>query len=144
MRWSVFFYLSSKRNRKFKHLVQTKPMGENTITNIMKVGKYPQLVLALKKVRKKFMNHNARITTVSKLKKTKICKFRICRQCHRPQRYKLPQQLRSSRRRSATMTLSCNMPSEIMKTQALRKSKSYINILAVSDITTTVAPLTHR
>ena len=37
LRWSVFFYLSSKRNRKFKHLVQTKPMGENTITNIMKV-----------------------------------------------------------------------------------------------------------
>ena len=38
MRWSVFFYLSSERNRKFKHLVQTKPMGENTITNIMKVS----------------------------------------------------------------------------------------------------------
>ena len=38
MRWSVFFYLSSKRNREFKHLVRTKPMGENTITNIMKVS----------------------------------------------------------------------------------------------------------
>ena len=39
IRWTVFFfYLSSKRNRKFKHLVQTKPMGENTITNIMKVS----------------------------------------------------------------------------------------------------------
>ena len=33
-----FFYLSSKRNRKFKHLVQTKPMGENTTTHIMKVS----------------------------------------------------------------------------------------------------------
>ena len=33
-----FFYLSSKRNRKFKHLVQTEPMGENIITNIMKVS----------------------------------------------------------------------------------------------------------
>ena len=32
-----FFLLSSKRNRKFKHLVQTKPMGENTITHTMKV-----------------------------------------------------------------------------------------------------------
>ena len=31
-----FFYLSSKRNRKFKHLVRTEPMGEKTITNIMK------------------------------------------------------------------------------------------------------------
>ena len=35
MRWSGSLYLSSKRNRKFndKHLVQTKPKGENTITN---------------------------------------------------------------------------------------------------------------
>ena len=38
MRWSVSFYFSSKRNRKFKHLVQTKPVCENTITNIMKVS----------------------------------------------------------------------------------------------------------
>ena len=40
MRCSVFFFLpgSSKRNRKFQDLVQTKPMGENTITNIMKVS----------------------------------------------------------------------------------------------------------
>ena len=32
------FHRSSKRNRKFndKHLVQTKPKGENTISNIMK------------------------------------------------------------------------------------------------------------
>ena len=32
-----FFLPQSKRNQKFKHLVQTKPMGENTITDIMKV-----------------------------------------------------------------------------------------------------------
>ena len=40
MRWFFFLFLPqySKRNRKFKHLVQTKPMGENTITNIMKVS----------------------------------------------------------------------------------------------------------
>ena len=38
MRWSVSFYLSSKGNRKFKHLVQTKPMGEKIITNIMKLS----------------------------------------------------------------------------------------------------------
>ena len=52
MRWSVFFYLSSKRNRKFnhKHLVQTKPMVENTISNIMKVS--VANTIALKKVRK--------------------------------------------------------------------------------------------
>ena len=34
MRWSVFFYLSSKQNRKFKYRVQTKPMGENTIVSV--------------------------------------------------------------------------------------------------------------
>ena len=38
MRWSVFLYLSKKRNQKFKCLVQTKPMGENTVTRIMKVS----------------------------------------------------------------------------------------------------------
>ena len=64
-----FFYLSSKRNRKFKHLVQTKPMGENIITSIMKVSAADT---SLKKVRKKFRNRRARKTTVSKLKKAMI------------------------------------------------------------------------
>ena len=65
-----FFYLSSKRNRKFKHLVQTKPMGENTITNIMKVS---VAGTSLKESKKNVStNHSARKTTVSKLKKAKI------------------------------------------------------------------------
>ena len=64
-----FFYLSSKRNRKFKHLVQTKPMGENIITSIMKVSAADT---SLKKVQKKFRNRRARKTTVSKLKKAMI------------------------------------------------------------------------
>ena len=36
----VCFFSSSAANetQKFKHLVQTKAMGENTITNIMKVS----------------------------------------------------------------------------------------------------------
>ena len=38
MRCSVFLYLSGKRNRKFKHLVHTRTIGENTITNRMKVS----------------------------------------------------------------------------------------------------------
>ena len=64
-----FFYLSSKRNRKFKHLVQTKPIGENIITNITKVS---VAGTGLKKVRKKFRNRRARKITVSKLKKAMI------------------------------------------------------------------------
>ena len=86
---SIFFYLSSKRNRKFKHLVQTKHMGENTTTHIMKVSAAG--TTALKKVRKKCTNHCARKTTVRKLKKAKIVSSEhIDRQCHRPQRYKFP------------------------------------------------------
>ena len=44
-------------------------MGENIITNIMKVS---VAGTSLKKVRKKFRNRRARKTTVSKLKKTMI------------------------------------------------------------------------
>ena len=111
-----FFYLSSKRNRKFKHVVQTKPMGENIITNIMKVS---VTGTSLKKVRKKFRNRRARKTTVSKLKKAMIVSSRT--------EIKFPQRLRCSQRRRATMTLSCNRPDGIMKNPALRKSKYYIN-----------------
>ena len=124
----VFFYLSSKRNRKFnhKHLVQTKPMGENTISNIMKES-VAGTVLALKKMRK-IMNHRARKTTVSKLKK---------------QRYKFSQRLRWSRRRRATTTLCCNIQMKLWKSQRWEEANILL-ILAVSDITTTVAPLAHR
>ena len=69
MQWSVFFYLSSKRNRKFKHLVQTKLIGEHTITNIMKVC---VTGTSLQESQKKFTNHSAYKTTVSKLKKANI------------------------------------------------------------------------
>ena len=44
-------------------------MGENTITNIMKVS---VAGTSLKESGKKFTNHSARKTTVSKLKKAKI------------------------------------------------------------------------
>ena len=45
-------------------------MGENTITNIMKVSVAGTSLM--KEVRKTFTNHSARKTTVSKLKKAKI------------------------------------------------------------------------
>ena len=50
-------------------MVQTKPMGEDIITNIMKVS---VAGTNLKKVRKKFRNRRVRKTTVSKLKKAMI------------------------------------------------------------------------
>ena len=86
----VFFYLSSKRNRKFKHLVQTKPMGENTITDIMKVS---VAGTSLKESEKKVYESLCEKTGEKKsqeAEESKDCKFRTNRQCHGPQRYKCP------------------------------------------------------
>ena len=69
MRWSGFFFFPISVANETEHLVQTKPMGENIITNIMKVS---VAGTSLKKVRKKFRNRRARKTTVSKLKKAMI------------------------------------------------------------------------
>ena len=124
MRWSVSFYLSSKRNRKFKHLVQTKPMGENIITNIMKLS---VASTSLKESAKKSSRViKCKTNNSQQAEESKDCNFGIYRQCHRPQRYKFRQRLRWSRRRRATVSL-LQYPNEIMKTSALRKSKYYIN-----------------
>ena len=100
-----FFYLSSKRNRKFKHLVQTKPMGKNTITNIMKVS---VAGTSLKESEKKVYESYCKKNNCQQAEESKDCKFRIYRQCHRQQRFKFPQRLRWSRRRRAAIILSCN------------------------------------
>ena len=134
MRWSVSFYLSSKRNWKFKHLVQTKPMNENIISNIMKLS---VAGISLKKSAKKRLRViKCKTNNSQQAEESKHCNFGIYRQCHRPQRYKFRQRLRWSRRRRATMTLPCNIQT--------KEKANIILILAVSDITTTVAPLTHR
>ena len=81
------FYLSSKRNRKFKHLVQTKPMAENTITHIMKVS---VAGTSLKESEKKVYESLCKKNNSQEAEESKDCKFRTYRQCHRPQRYKFP------------------------------------------------------
>ena len=107
MRWSVFFfYLSSKRNRKFKHQVQTKPMGENTITNIMKVS---VAGTSLIESEKKDYESLCKKNNSQEAQESKDCKFRSYRQCHRPQRYKFLQGLRWSRRRRAMSSCSSQM-----------------------------------
>ena len=78
-----FFYLSSKRNQKFKHLVHTKPMGENTITNIMKVS-VPGT--SLKESEDKVYESLCKKNNSQQAEESKDCKFRTYRQCHRPQR----------------------------------------------------------
>ena len=87
MRWSLFSYLRSKRNRKFKHLVQTEPMSENTITNIMKVS---VAGISLKESEKKVYESLCKKNNSQEAEGSKDRKFRTYRQCHRPQRYKFP------------------------------------------------------
>ena len=76
-----FFYLSSKRNRKFKHLVQTKPMGENTTTHIMKVS---VAGASLKESEKKVYEPLCKKNNSREAEESKDCKFRTYRQCHKP------------------------------------------------------------
>ena len=87
MRWSVSFYLSSKQNWKFKHLVQTKPMRQDAITNIMKVS---VAGTSLKESEKKVNESLCKKNNSQVAAESKDCKFRTYRQRHRPQRYKFP------------------------------------------------------
>ena len=68
-----FFYLCSKRNRKFKHLVQTKPMGENTINHIMKVS---VAGTSLKESEKKVYESLCKKNNSQESEESKNCKFR--------------------------------------------------------------------
>ena len=63
------------------------PMGENTITNIMKVS---AAGTGLKESEKKVYESLCEKNNSQEAEETKDCKFRTCRQYHRPQRYKFP------------------------------------------------------
>ena len=71
MRWSGPFYLSFKRNRRLNDNIRFKtlPMGEITISNMMKTT---VAGTSLEESHKKFTNHSSRKTTVSKLKKAYV------------------------------------------------------------------------
>ena len=79
-------WYGSKRNRKFKHLVQTKPTGENTLIKIMKES---VAGTSLKESEKKVYESFCKKNNSQEAKEGKR-KFRTYRQCHRPQRYKCP------------------------------------------------------
>ena len=68
-------------------------MGENTITNIMKVS---VAGTSLKESEKKVYESLCKKNNSQEAEESKDCKFRTYRQCHRPW----------SRRRRATMTLA--------------------------------------
>ena len=82
----LFFSTSvAKKKRKFKHLVQTKPIGENTITNIMKVSVAGTSLKESEKKESLCTKNNSQ-----EAEESKDCEFRTYHQCHRPQRYKYP------------------------------------------------------
>ena len=62
-------------------------MGENTITNIMKVSVADT---SLKESEKKVNESLCKKNNSQEAEESKDCKFRTYRQCHRPQRYKFP------------------------------------------------------
>ena len=62
-------------------------MGENTITNIMKVS---VAGASLKESEKKVYESLCKKNNMQSAEESKDCKFRTYRQCHRPQRYKFP------------------------------------------------------
>ena len=66
---------------------KTKPMGENTITNIMKVS---VAGTSLKESEEKVYESLCEKNNSQEAEESKDCKFRTYRQCHRPQRYKFP------------------------------------------------------
>ena len=84
----LFFSTSvANETQKFKHLVQTKPMGENTITNIMKVS---VAGTSLKEGEKKVYESLCKKNKSQEAGESKDCKFRTYHQRHRRQRYKFP------------------------------------------------------
>ena len=135
--WSGPFYFSIKWNRKFyDHLAQTKPVGENTIRNIVTTIRRWYFCLALKKARIKFTNHSAR-KQQSQSEESKYCvRWGIVMVTgHRSVNF--PRRLRWSRRRRATATLSYNIQTWQNYENPSTEKKQ---ILVVSNITTTVAP----
>ena len=63
-------------------------MGENTITNIMKVS---VAGTSLNESEKKVYESLCEKNNSQEAEESKLdCKFRTYRQCHRPQRYKFP------------------------------------------------------
>ena len=89
MQWSVFFtsVANETENLLIKHLVQTKPIGKNTITNIMKVS---VAGTSLKESEKKVYESLCKKNNSQEAEENKDCKFRTYHQCHRPQGYKIP------------------------------------------------------
>ena len=133
MQCSGPFYLSVKHNRRFNDNIwfKSQPMGENTISNMMKT------IVAgtsLETSEKKFTNHSARKTTVSKLKKANVGRSDIVKVTgHRSIQslYDYDEADEEEQRR-----LSVAISRRNYENPCAKKKK-----LTVSHITTTAAPL---
>ena len=133
MRWSGPFYIIIKRNWRLNDNIwfKNQPKGENTISKMMKT------IVAgnsLEESHKKLTNHSVGKTTVSKLKKANIERSDIMkvsghRSVQSPDDYDETNEEEQRRLSSAISKLNYENPSAEKKR------------MAVSDITTTVAPL---
>ena len=133
MRWSGPFNLSIQRNRRLNDNIwfTTQPMGENTISNMMKTT---VAGTSLEESHKKFTNHSPRKTTVSKLKKANVKRSDIVKVTgHRSVQslddYDEADEEEQRRLSSAISKRNYENPSAEKKR------------MAVSDIITTAAPL---
>ena len=133
MRWSGPFYLGIKRNRRLNDNIwfKTQPMGVNTISNMMKTT---VAGTSLEESHKRFTNRSAKKTAVSRLKKANVERSDIVKvTSHRSVQslddYDEADEEEQQRLSSAISKRNYENPSAEKKR------------MAVSDITTTVAPL---
>ena len=133
MRWSGSFYLSIKRNRRLNDNIwfKTQPMGENTISNMMKTT---VAATNLEESHKKFTNHSPRKTTVSKLKKLNVERSDIVKVTGHRNVQSLDDDDEADEEEQRR--LSCAISKRNYENPSAEKKR-----MTVSDITTTVAPL---
>ena len=133
MRWSGPFYLSIKTNRRLNDNIwfKTQPMGVNTISNMMKTA-VPGT--SLEESHKKFTNHSARKTTVSKLKKANVERSDIVKVTGHRSVQSLDDYDEADEEEQRRL-------SSAISKRNYENSSAEKKRMAVSDITTTVAPL---
>ena len=134
MQWSGPFYLSIKTNRRLNDNIwlKTQPMGVNTISSMMKTS---VAGTSLEESHKKFKNHSARKTTVSKLKKANVERSDIVKVTGHRSVQSLDDYDKADEEEQRRLS------SAISKRNYENPSAEKNEQMAVADITTTAAPL---
>ena len=133
MRWSGTFYPSIQTNRRLNDNIwfKTQPMGVNTISNMMKTT---VAGTSLEESHKKFTNDSARKTTVSKLKKANVERSDIVKVTGHQSVQSLDDYDEADEEEQRQLSSAISKRNyEIPRAEKKQ--------MAVSDITTTAAPL---